>query len=211
MKLTKYEHSCMTLEDQGAKIVIDPGQFSPSFTSTTGILAVVVTHDHIDHIDTKKIHQIIHDNPEVKVFSVQEVADAHADIPIITVNPSDIQQVGPFVLEFFGGDHAVNHPSWTPLQNIGVLINDTLYYPGDSFALPHRDIKVLAIPASAPWLKLHESMDFLVNVHAPLTIPAHDVLLSEAGQVIHDGMLNKTATEAELTYKRLAIGETIEL
>jgi L-ascorbate metabolism protein UlaG (beta-lactamase superfamily) len=31
MKLTKYTHACIVLEEQGEKLVIDPGGFTPEF------------------------------------------------------------------------------------------------------------------------------------------------------------------------------------
>lgn len=211
MTITKFEHSCIVLEDQGAKLVIDPGQFSPSFVSSPDIRCVIITHSHIDHLNSKMLAQIVQDNEDVKIFAPQEVADAHSDLPITHVSPGIGIQAKPFTLEFFGGLHAIIHPGWAPVQNIGVCVNDVFYYPGDSFALPNKDIMVLAVPASAPWMKVGEAMNFLVNVGAQLTIPAHDALLSEVGMKVHDGLLEKAADGANLTYRRLAIGESITI
>ena len=48
MRITKYEHACLLLTVGDESIVIDPGSFlSP--IEPTGVIAVVVTHEHADH------------------------------------------------------------------------------------------------------------------------------------------------------------------
>ena len=65
MKLTKYEHACVVLEDQGQKLVIDPGMFSPDFNDLRDITALVITHQHGDHFDLRNIENIVAANPGV--------------------------------------------------------------------------------------------------------------------------------------------------
>lgn len=211
MTLTKYEHACLVLEDEGKRLIIDPGQFTVSLPALDNVVAIVITHIHSDHIDEEKVRNIRAANPDVQILSVEQVAKAFADLPVTTVNPGEGIEVSPFRLEFFGGDHAVIHPSRPQDQNIGVLVNDRLYYPGDSFALPHREIKVLAAPAAAPWLKISEAMDFVASVQSDIAFPTHDAILSENGQKIHDSMIAMMAEQAGVQYQRLKIGETLEV
>lgn len=211
MKLTKYEHACIVLEDQNASLIIDPGALSSSFTVRPDVVGVVITHQHPDHLSEETLQQIIAANPEAKIFSTQDVADTHTNLPIHIVHPSDIQQIGPFTLGFSGGDHATIHSATPVVQNIGVCVNDSFYYPGDSFTLPHKDIAVLAVPAAAPWLKVQEAMDYITAVKATLNIPTHDAVLSSAGQTFHDMWLKQAAEQSGNQYKRLEIGETIEV
>lgn len=211
MKLTKYEHACLVLEDEGKRLVIDPGQFSNSLPALDNVAAVVITHVHSDHLDEEKLRNIIAANPDAQILSVEQVVKAYPDMSITSVNPGEGIEIGPFRLEFFGGDHAVIHPSRPQDQNIGVLVNDRLYYPGDSFALPHRDIKVLAAPAAAPWLKISEAMDFVASVKPDIAFPTHDAVLSENGQKVHDSMIAMMAEQADVQYQRLKTDETIEI
>ena len=51
MKLTKYTHACVRLEKDGKVLVIDPGTFSESGEALNGAHAVLITHEHNDHID----------------------------------------------------------------------------------------------------------------------------------------------------------------
>lgn len=67
------------------------------------------------------------------------------------VHTGDTVEAEPFTLRFFGGTHAVIHASIPVVDNLGVLIDDELYYAGDSFTVPEGvDVDVLAVPAGAP-------------------------------------------------------------
>ncbi|MFP3381565.1 hypothetical protein SB767_35190, partial [Bacillus sp. SIMBA_069] len=80
-----------------------------------------------------------------------------SDFDITVVHPGDSVEAGPFSLRFFGGRHAVIHESIPVVDNVGVLVNDTLYYAGDSFSIPEGvEVDVLAAPAGAPWMKIAE-------------------------------------------------------
>ena len=50
MHVTKYSHSCLRLEHDGAVLVVDPGGFSEP-EALDGADAVLVTHEHPDHVD----------------------------------------------------------------------------------------------------------------------------------------------------------------
>ncbi len=91
--------------------------------------------------------------------------------------------VEPFTLEFFGGQHAVIHESLPVVDNVGVLVNGQFYYPGDSYAVPEGvDVKLLAAPIGAPWLKIGEAMDFVLAVAPRQAFGTHDMTLSVIGR-----------------------------
>ena len=90
---------------------------------------------------------------------------AEAGIGVEEVAPGDEVEVGPFRLRFFGGRHAQIHSSIPVIDNVGVLVNESLYYGGDSFAVPEGvAVDVLAAPAGAPWMKIAEAMDYVMEV-----------------------------------------------
>lgn len=206
MKITKYEHSCVVLEQDSKRLVIDPGKFSDSFTDYSNIYGVVITHIHSDHLDEDRLEAILEKNPEVKIFSNSQVV-GESKIKMQAVKAGDKEQVGEFSLEFFGGDHEL----YDGFKNIAVLVNNTVFHPGDSYTLPGKPIKVLCAPASAPWLRVSEASEFIKNARAETTIPIHNALLSEIGESIHYRILGEAAQQAGKQWRVLKVGENLEI
>lgn len=204
MKLTKYAHACFTLEKEGKVLIVDPGGFSDDFVIPENVVAIVITHQHPDHFDQSRIAAIVSKNGQALVLGPADVIDQAEIENKQVVQPGDRITVGPFNLEFFGGTHALIHESLPRIQNIGVLINGLVYYPGDSFEIPHRPIDVLAIPATAPWMKIGEAIDFLAAVKPRLAFPTHDAIASDKGKALVDRMLGGVASENNIDYVRLA-------
>ncbi len=116
---------------------------------------------------------------------------------------SDKLAIGPFNLEFFGGQHALIHKSIPRAANLGVMINDLLYFPGDSFTNPEKPVDTLAIPVSAPWMKMSEAMDYLTEIKPRFAFPTHDAILSDVGKSLSDRLLGNIAAGNNIEYKRL--------
>ncbi len=211
MKLTKYQHACFVVEKDGATLVVDPGNFSHDFIVPSHVDAIVITHEHPDHLDETRVKAILQANPKATVIAHESIAGRYTNYTTIGAKVGEIYTIGAFSLRFFGGSHAAIAESIQVPPNLGVLIEDRLYYPGDSFVVPiNVPIKELALPASAPWLKIGESMDFLARVKPEFTFPTHDAILSEDGKQLVDRMLGMVASGQNTTYKRLD-GYTIDL
>ena len=201
MKITKYEHACFTVEENGQVLVVDPGAYTTDFTTPTGVVAVVVTHEHADHMDKTHLQAIVDANPDVVIISHSDITSQLSEFKTMSVVPGEGSRVGDFTLEFYGGTHATIYPELPAIANIGVMINGSLYYPGDSFALPEREVKVLALPVSAPWMKISEAIDFAKAVNPKLIFPTHDAVLSDAGKALPDRLVPSFVQGIE--YKRL--------
>lgn len=101
MKITKYEHACLVVEEDGMKLVIDPGVYSKSYTDFSSVAGVVITHVHADHLDPSKLKAIYETNPGVQFFGTQEVADeAKGSFPVQVVKEGESLKVGNFSLDF---------------------------------------------------------------------------------------------------------------
>jgi L-ascorbate metabolism protein UlaG (beta-lactamase superfamily) len=212
MKITKYEHACVVIEEQGKKLVIDPGAFAKSLPANLdGVAAVVITHIHGDHFDEGKVKNISNQNPDAQIFSTQEVANQLKDLKVNPVTSGSQATAGPFKLEFFGGQHAHVHDTQPVAQNVGVFVNQSLYYPGDSFDSPSGLVKVLAIPTSGPWLKTGDSMDFWEKIKPQTGFPTHDAFLSEIGENYVNNWLDQAAKESGDEYKALRVGESFDV
>lgn len=209
MILSKYQHACFTVEDDEQLLVVDPGGFSTDFIAPEHVVAVVVTHEHGDHYDHVQLEAIIDKNPDAVIIGPESIISQIEVFSTKVAHSGDRIVIGPFALEFFGGEHATIHPSIPVISNVGVLINDLIFYPGDAFTVPGQPIDTLALPVAAPWLKISEVMDYLVEVGPRLAFPTHDAILSQNGIEITDGRLVATANQNGIIYKRLTESITI--
>ncbi|WP_248149024.1 MBL fold metallo-hydrolase [Microbacterium aoyamense] len=195
MRVTKFEHAALRVDLEGRTLIIDPGSFTLPLDDLSHVVAVVLTHEHPDHWTNEHLDRIREAVPNVPVYGPQGVANAAGGYDIIVVNPGDTVTVEPFTLRFFGGRHAVIHESIPVIDNVGVLVNDSLYYPGDSYAVPKGvAVDLLAAPIGAPWLKIGEAMDFVLAVAPRRAFGTHDMTLSVIGHTMHHARL-KWATE----------------
>ena len=213
--LTKFAHSCFTITIDGQSLVVDPGVYTDDFAMPQQVAAVLITHAHPDHCSPALIKRIIQAFPKAEIISVDSVIVDNTTISLlegtlsvrhaIAAVPGDTRQIGPFTLEFFGGEHAVVSPDIPRLHNLAALINNRIYYPGDSFALPQRPIDVLALPVAAPWLKFSEVRSFLQAITPCLAFPVHDAILSDAGKGLIDTLCTAAAAEVGVEYQRFNI------
>ncbi len=203
MNIVKYEHACFTVEKDDQLLVVDPGELATDFIAPDNVVAVVVTHEHFDHMDKEQLVSIIDKNPEAVIFGPESVTSKLETLASHTVTTGDVVETGPFRLEFHGGRHAVIHDTMPTVSNLGVLINELLYYPGDSLTLTHTPVDTLALPVAAPWLKIGEAMDFLTLIRPRLAFPTHDKILSSEGKEITDTMLSQVANTHDIIYQRI--------
>jgi L-ascorbate metabolism protein UlaG (beta-lactamase superfamily) len=203
MILTKYKHACFTVEHNGEMIVVDPGDFTDDYTPTDNVVAVVITHEHGDHFDKKQLQMIAAKNPAVTIVAHESITSQLNNLNTQSVVANEGLKIKKFELEFFGGEHAVIHPDIPIIPNLGVLINNSVFYPGDSFVKPDRHIEILALPVGAPWLKLSETIDYVTSVKPKLAFPTHDAVLSDIGKALPDNRIPSFAEKYGTKYQRL--------
>lgn len=200
MHIKKFRHACLVLEKDGQSLVIDPGEWSTDFVVPENVVGVIVTHGHGDHFFPEKLREILVKNPDAKVYAHADVVAKTADLPVIAVSANETKQIENFIVQFTGGEHARVFPDKPVCANLGVIIeNGELYYPGDSLVTPNIPIITLALPVSAPWLKLSEALDFFTAVHPKVVIPTHNALLSTEGQAVTNSWLTRTAENIQCT------------
>jgi len=203
MKLTKFEHACFVVEQNGQSLIVDPGGYTTDLAIPDNVVAVVITHEHADHLNKNHLQAIKDKNPDVTIVAHESITSQLDGFKTQPVMANEGIKLGGFELEFYGGEHAVINPDWQAVPNLGVLINGQIYYPGDSFAAPDRAVEVLALPVAAPWLKISETMAFLQQVKPKIAFPTHDAILSDVGKGLPDGMLPSIAEQVGTKYQRL--------
>lgn len=212
MRVTKYEHATLRVDESGDSLIIDPGSFTTPLDDLSGVVAVVITHIHPDHWTPEHLDRILRDAPRAQIFALAAVAEAASGQAVTVIAPGDTVSAGPFTLRFFGGEHEVIHASIPRVQNVGVLVNDELYYPGDSYAVPDGvKVDTLAAPLGAPWLKIGDVMDFVLAVGPRRAFGTHDMTLSVAGRNMHRDRLQWATEQHGGEFFRLDPGESLDL
>lgn len=211
MKLTKFEHACMILEVAESRLVIDPGSFTMPLGEFGEVVAVVITHEHADHWTAEQLERIVERNPDVVIYGPAGVAAATSEFTIALSKDGDEVEVGPFSLKFFGAHHAVIHESIPVIDNVGVLVNDSLYFGGDALVVPPVEVETLAAPAGAPWLKIGDAMDYILAVKPKRVFPVHEMTLSVAGKQLSNARLSWAAEQGGGEYFVLEPGESLDL
>lgn len=223
MKLTKYSHACVRLEkttrDGGTRVlVIDPGVFSETAVALDGANAVVVTHEHADHLDVDALARALAAHPQLTVSAPAQAADNlraaagdNAERVLDLAAGQELELAG-FAVRTFGGQHALIHPLIPMVANVGVLIDETVFHPGDSFVVPDGlQVPILLVPVHAPWSKIGEVVDFVVSVRAPRAFQIHDGLLNETGLGMVEGHVQRIGARYGCDFRHLEAGESVNV
>jgi L-ascorbate metabolism protein UlaG (beta-lactamase superfamily) len=208
VRVTKYTHACLRAETDGSVLVIDPGAYSED-VALDGADAVLITHEHIDHLDVGKLAAALQRRPELRIYTHEGVVgqlDALATA-VTVVKVGETFDAAGFTVTAFGGIHAEIHRDIPRIGNLGYLVNGEFYHPGDSFAVPEGvDVPTLFVPVSAPWLRFAESVGFVRAVSPGQAIALHDALLSDIGLRIYSDNLQRLAGSP---YRRLEPGQRV--
>jgi hypothetical protein len=210
MQLTKYTHACVRLDDGDRQLVIDPGIFSELDQALDGVEAVLITHEHADHLDADRLRAAAKANSRLRIWAPSAVADSLAELgeQVVAVGAGESFDAGGFTVRTFGGQHAVIHPSIPVVANVGYLVAG-IYHPGDSFAVPSEPVSTLLAPLHAPWSKASEVIDFVVAVRAPRVHQVHDSMLTDVGRNIVQTHLARIGAEHGSEYSYLVPGTTV--
>lgn len=179
MTLTRWTHSCVTIDDGGGVLLIDPGIWSEP-QALLRADAVLLTHEHSDHADMLRIA-----GSELPVWA--PAGSNLFGVPYTPLSPGDEAKVAGFTVRAVGGSHARVLPGQETCFNLGYVVDTTLgaaYHPGDALDLPGEAVHTLLVPMQASWLKTVEAVDFMREVGP------------ERATGIHDGQINQRASSS---------------
>jgi L-ascorbate metabolism protein UlaG (beta-lactamase superfamily) len=197
VRIIKYTHSCVRLERAGRALVIDPGIWSEP-SALRGADAVLVTHEHADHVDALGVAGL-----GVPVF-----APAGASIPGLSTQPmtaDERRQVAGFTVRAVGAGHAKIHNGLPDCAHLAYLI-DGVYHPGDSVHVPDATVSTLLVPMHGSWLKTDEAIEFVRAVAPDRAIGIHEGQLNERGLE----SVNSWLAETNPQYRYLAPGDSAD-
>jgi hypothetical protein len=72
-------------------------------------------------------------------------------------------------------------------------------------------VEVLAVPTSAPWLKISDVIDYVAAIKPKRSFATHNALLSDFGHALNNGRVAATTEAGGGTFTYLLVGDSIEI
>ncbi|MDP9800970.1 L-ascorbate metabolism protein UlaG (beta-lactamase superfamily) [Arcanobacterium wilhelmae] len=207
MKITRFTHAEVLVETKDVRLAIDPGEFG-TIPDLTSVDAVLITHDHFDHISHEAVAKAVAAKPELPVYGPASLAET-AEFAVRSVDDGDSFDVGGVRIDVVGHLQDTTSLDDPEILNVGFLIDGRLLHPGD--ALQPVAAEILLLPMETPWAKNVDRERALEANPPKYVIPIHDAPLGDLGVEFEMHTAEKLATRVGATAIPLHDGESVEL
>ena len=144
MKVTKFGHCCLLIEEKELRILTDPGSYSTLQNTVKNIDIVLITHEHPDHFHLQSLKNVIAnaDSKGLVIITNKAVGKLldEEGIKYHLVEHNQKIEIKGILIEGYGEKHAEIYKTLTPVINTGYFIDNKFFYPGDAFINPKRCI-----------------------------------------------------------------------
>lgn len=208
MKITKLGHCCFISEPkEGLRIMTDPGAFSTLQLSEENISAILITHEHNDHLHIDSLRKVLQNNPKAIVITNTAVGKFldEAGIEYIKIEDGQKYDLNGVNIVGFGSKHAEIYENYGQVQNTGYMI-DAVCYPGDSFSKPISKVDILALPVTGPWMRIKDAIDYAKDLKPRIVFPVHDAHIHDWAAFLWRGPGN-WLEEVGIKFKKLELGK----
>lgn len=205
MKITKFVHSCLLIENEDKTILVDPGNYSYdahvlNITKLKHLDAIGITHEHMDHVYIPWIKEIRRKFPDVPIYtnsSVEKLLRKEAITNVITTGNAFISFTPiPHEKIWFG----------SPAENTMITLFDTFATVGDSLSFT-KSPDILALPIQAPWGSTTWAVETAIKAKPKVIIPIHDWhWRDEAREVLYQRLRDYFAQQA-IDFRTIVTGK----
>ncbi len=208
MKITKYLHSCLLIEEQGKTILIDPGNYIYEakifpLSTLSQLDYLLITHEHADHFHIPFIKEILAKFPDTQIISNESV------VSLLEKEGIQASSEGNDNITFNPVPHEDVVLSVPPL-NILFTLFGKFADPGDSHHFS-TNVPILALPIQAPWGSFADAIKLAEAISPKFVIPIHDWHWKDE---VRKGMYQRAAEyllQSDIQFKGLETGETVEI
>ena len=181
MKIKKIGHCCLLIKTNNITILTDPGNFSVDQNLIIGIDVILITHEHADHFHIDSLKIILKNNPQVKIITNSGVGEKLNELNIQHIVLEDLNKINinNISIEAFNAKHEEIFSEVGQVQNTAYLIDNTLFYPGDSFHNPTKKVDILALPVAGPWCRISDAIKYALSIKPNKVFPVHDGMLQK--------------------------------
>ncbi len=209
MKIIKYNHSCLLVEEHGKFVLLDPDEFTYqakvfNLDNISNLDAIGITHEHMDHMSIPFIKEIFVNFPNVKIFSNESVKNILAKENInVETTGNDFLQMIPIPHEKMWGRPKME-------ENVQIDIFNKFTHPGDSLSI-NQTKEILALPITAPWGSTTEAVEKALEVKPKYIIPIHDFMLKDESRRNMYKWLEPYFAGNNIKFFPIEAGEIIEI
>ena len=216
MKITKFNQSCLLVETNNKRFLIDPGNIGYTdslLNEWRDIDYILITHRHGDHCNVEAINTIVkRDN--AKIYTTKEVADNTDLIAPIIIKEGDIIELGDVKVEVTKAIHGfftkMKKSGGEIFENVGYILDDgykrlyTINFNNDYKC----DILCMPFNGNGLTLGIIDGVMFAQDINPELLLPIH----MEHPLPFMNPDIDKLKSEIEkagMKYQLLNVKETI--
>lgn len=214
MKITKFGHCCMLVEEKGVRVLTDPGTYTNAQDKVKGIDVIIITHEHADHLHIESVKKVRDNNPNSIIITNSAVDKLLREADIqdsLIIEDGQSEEVAGMKIVGYGTIHEEIFREYPRVQNTGYMIGERLYYPGDAFHNPKVPVDVLAWPVAGPWVKIADALDYALDVKPKVVFPVHDGGLNERGLGFSRRVAPQILEKRGIKFIALELGKVTEI
>ncbi len=174
MKVTRFPQSCLLLEKETHKIVIDPGMHfleTHSVEELSGVEAVLYTHQHVDHYNAEIAEALLAQG--AVVYANAATAQLMGEGKATVVSDNEAFSAGGFEVVARELPHCLLPDGSEGPQNTGYVIDGVFFDPGDGKDIDGLQVDNMALPITGPDISMLDAFNFAEKLGVKVAIPVH--------------------------------------